>query len=79
MVSSKCADGLIFHDNRRELVAFCQGCWHFTDFWYNKGTIASLELMAKLKINAHRTASGTQGRLRGASEDNKFSEWLAPN
>jgi len=26
----------------------------------------ALELMTKLKIDAHRTASGTQGRLRGA-------------
>jgi len=52
--------------NRRELVAFCQGCWHFTDFRHNKGTVAALELMTKLKIDAHRTASGTQGRLRGA-------------
>jgi len=25
--------------NRRELVAFCQGCWHFTDFRHNKGII----------------------------------------
>jgi len=48
--------------NRRELVAFCQGCWHFTDFWHNKGTIAALELMTKLKIDAHRTASGTQDK-----------------
>jgi len=54
--------------NRRELVAFCQleGCWHFTDFRHNKGTIAALELMTKLKIDAPRTTSGTQGRLRGA-------------
>ena len=52
--------------NRRELVAFCQGCWHFTDFRHNKGTIAALERMTKLKIDAYRTASGTQGRLRGA-------------
>jgi len=51
--------------NRRELVAFCQGCWHFTDFRHNKGKIAALELMTKLKIDAHRPASGTQGRLRG--------------
>jgi len=29
--------------NRRELVAFCQGCWHFTDFRHNKGTIAALD------------------------------------
>jgi len=50
----------------RELVAFCQGCWRFTDFRHNKGTIAALELMTKLKIDACRTASGTQGRLRGA-------------
>ena len=54
--------------NRRDsrLVAFCQGCWHFTDFWRNKGTIAALEMMTKLKIDAHRSAGGTQGRLRGA-------------
>jgi len=44
--------------NRRELVAFCQGCWHFTEFRHNKGTIAALELMTKLKIDAHRTVSG---------------------
>jgi len=52
--------------NRRELFAFCQGCWHFTDFRRNEGTIAALELITKLKIDAHRTASGMQGRLRGA-------------
>jgi len=52
--------------NRRELVAFCQGCWHFTDFRYNKGTIVVLELITKLKIDACRAASGTQDRLRGA-------------
>ena len=52
--------------NIRELVAFYQGCWHFKDFQHNKGTIAALELMTKLKIDAHRTASGTQGRLYGA-------------
>jgi len=45
--------------NRRELVAFCQGCWYFTDFRHNKGTTAELELMTKLKIDAHKTASGT--------------------
>ena len=46
--------------NRRELVAFCQGCWHFTDFRHNKGTIAALELMTKLKIDTCRISSGTQ-------------------
>jgi len=52
--------------NRRELVAFCQGCWHFTDFRHNKGTIVALALMTKLKTDVYRTGSGTQGRLRGA-------------
>jgi len=44
--------------NRRRLVAFCQGCWHFTDFWQNKGTIAALELMNQLKIELLKTMSG---------------------
>jgi len=52
--------------NRRELVAFCQGCWHFTDFRHNKGTIVAPVLMTKLEIDAHRTPGGTQGRLYGA-------------
>jgi len=39
--------------NRRELVAFYQGCWHFTDFQHSKGTITALEMMAKLKIDAY--------------------------
>ena len=30
--------------NRRELVAFCQRCWHFTHFWHDKGTISSPEI-----------------------------------
>jgi len=34
--------------NRRGLVAFCQECWRFTDFWHIKGTIQ----MTKLKIDA---------------------------
>ena len=60
--------------NRRELVAFCQGCWHFTDFRLNKGKIAALELMTKLKIDAHRTAGDTQGRLRGALTSQEIVE-----
>jgi len=62
--------------NRRELVAFCQGCWHFTDFRHNKGTIAVLELMTKLKIDEHRTASGTQGRLRGALTSQEIAKYI---
>ena len=56
-------------DNRRELVTFCQGCWHFTGFQHNKRTIAAQEVMTKLKIDAHRTASGTQGRLKTMSDE----------
>jgi len=44
----------IAEHNRRELVAICQECWYFTDFRHNKGTITALELMTKLKIDAHR-------------------------
>jgi len=62
--------------NRRELVAFYQGCWHFTDFRHNKGTIAALELMTKLKVDAYRTTSGTQGRLRGALTSHKISKYV---
>ena len=62
--------------NRRELVAFCQECWHFTDFRHNKGTTAALELMTKLKIDAYRTASGTQGRLRGALTSQEIAKYV---
>jgi len=62
--------------NRRELVAFCQGCWHFTDFRHNKGTIAALELKTKIKIDAHRTASGTQGILRGALTSQEIAKYV---
>ena len=60
----------------RELVAFCRGCWHFTDFQHNKGTIAALELLTKFKIDAHKTASGTQGRLRGALTSQEIAKYV---
>jgi len=62
--------------NGREPVAFCQGCWHSTDFYHNKGTIAALELINKLNINAYRTASGTQGRLRGALTSQEIAKYV---
>jgi len=62
--------------NRRELVAFCQGCWHFSDFRHNKGTLAALELQNKLKIDAHIIASGTQGRLRGALTSQEIAKYV---
>jgi len=59
------------------LFTFCQGCWHFTDFRHNKGTIvAALELMTKLKIDTHKTASGTQGRLRGALTSQEIAKYV---
>jgi len=76
--SKTCAS--IPHDtakpNRRELVAYCQGCWYLTDFWHKKGIIAALELMTKLKIDAHRTASCTQGRLRGALTSEEIAKYV---
>jgi len=62
--------------NRRELVAFCQGCWHFTDFQHNNETIEALELMTKLNIDACRTANGTQGRLCGALASQKVAKYV---
>ena len=35
-----------------------------------------LELMTKLKIDAHRTASGTQGRLRGALNNQEIAKYV---
>ena len=62
--------------NRRELVAFCQWCWHFTDFQHNTGTIAALELMTKLEIDAHKTACDTQGRLCGALTSQEIAKYV---
>ena len=51
--------------DRRELVAFCQQCWQFTNFRHNKGEIGILPLMVRLLIDTYRTAEHQQGRLRG--------------
>jgi len=42
----------------------------------HKGTIAALELMTKLKIDAYRTTSGTQGRLRGAPTCQEIAKYV---
>jgi len=47
-----------------------------TDFWHNKETIAALELTTKLKIDAYRTASGTQGRLRDALASQEIAKYV---
>ena len=43
---------------------------------HNKGTIEALELMTKLNIDAHRTASGTRGRLRGALTSQEIAKYI---
>ena len=43
---------------------------------HNKGTIAALELMTKLIINAYRIASSTQGRLRGALTSQEIAKYV---
>jgi len=50
---------------RRELVAFCQQCWQFTNFRHNKGEIGILLLMVKLLIGTYGTAEHQPGRLSG--------------
>jgi len=39
-------------------------------------TIAALELMTKIKIDACRTASGTQGRLRGVFTNQEIRKYI---
>jgi len=49
-----------------------------TDFRHNKRTIEALELMTKLKIDACRTASFTQGlwRGRGALNSQEITKYI---
>ena len=53
------------HD-RRELVAFCQQCWQFTEFRHGKGAIEQLHIFTDLGIICFRTERGMTGTLRGA-------------
>ena len=41
--------------DRRELVAFYQECWQFTNFKHNKGKVGILPLMVRLLIDTYRT------------------------
>jgi len=54
--------------NRRELIAFCQRCWQFTNFRHNKSEIGILPLMMRLPADTYRTAEHQPGRLRGAGD-----------
>jgi len=63
--------------NRRELVAFCQQCWQFTNFRYNKGKIGILPLMVRLQIDTDRTAEHQPGRLRGELTSQEIKKYVA--
>jgi len=63
--------------NRRELVAFCQQCWQFTNFRYNKGEIGILPLMVRLLIDTYRTAEHQPDRLRGELTSQEIKKYVA--
>jgi len=62
---------------RRELVAFCQQCWQFTNFRHNKGKIGILPLMVRLLIDTYRTAEHQPGRLRGELTSQEIKKYVA--
>jgi len=51
--------------SRRELVAYCQQGWQFTNFRHSKGEIGILPLMVKFLIDTYRTEGHQLDRLRG--------------
>jgi len=63
--------------NRRELVAFCQQWWQFTNFRHNKGEIGILPLMVRLLIDTYRTAEHQPGRLRGELSSQEIKKYVA--
>jgi len=63
--------------NRRDLVAFCQQCWQFTNFRHNKGEIGILPLMVRLLIDIYRTAEHQPGRLRGELTSQEIKKYVA--
>jgi len=63
--------------NRRELVAFCQQCWQFTNFRHNKGEIGILPLMVRLLLDTYRTAEHQPGRLRGELTSRGIKKYVA--
>jgi len=63
--------------NRRELAAFCQQCWQFTNFRHIKGEIGILLLMVKLLIETYRTAEHQTGRLRGELTRQEIKKYFA--
>jgi len=63
--------------NRRELVAFCQQCWQFTNFRRNKGEIGILPSMVRLLIDTYRTAEHQPGRLREELTSQEIKKYVA--
>jgi len=63
--------------NRRELVAFCQQCWQFTNIRHNKGEIGIPPLLVKLLIDTYRTAEHQSGRLRGELTSQEIKKYVA--
>ena len=59
--------------NKRELVAFCQQRWQFTNFRHNKDEIGILSVMMKLLNDTCRTA----GRLRGDFTSQEIKKYVA--
>ena len=51
--------------SRRELVAYGQQGWQFTNFRHSKGEIGILPLMVKFLIDTYRTEGHQLDRLRG--------------
>jgi len=63
--------------NRRELVAFCQQCWQFTNFRHDKGEIGILPVIMRLLIDTYRTAEHQLVRLRGELTSQEFKKHVA--
>jgi len=63
--------------NRQELVAFCQQCWPFTNFRYNKGEIGILPLMVRLLMDTYRTAEHQPDRWRGELTSQEIKKYVA--
>jgi len=62
--------------NGRDLVAFCQQCWPFTNLRHNKGKIGILPLMMRLLIATYRTPEHRSGRLRGELSSQEIKKYV---
>ena len=67
--------------NRRELVAFFQQCWQFTNFRQNKDEMDILPLMVRLLIDTYTIITGTAehqpGHLRGELTRQEIKKYIA--